>query len=225
MRVLVTAGGTREYIDDVHVLANISSGKLGAKIVEEFMDRNHDVIYIHPRGAVLPNRLNFRQTVIDVIADSADQVFKAMKKWVPQVDVVIHSMAISDFGFNRDNSVKLESNDPEAFIKHMRANIKINPKIITFVKEWNPDVVLVGFKFEVGKSLDELLEIAREFMKKSGADFIVANDKAEMTKYSAHIAYLITEDTCAKMYNKPNIAETLRMYLEHNDRRKNNEND
>ncbi len=115
--------------------------KLGAKIVEECMDKKHDIVYIHPRETVLPDRLSFRQTVIDVVADSTDEVFEAMKKWVPQVDAVVHSMAVSDFGFNRNHPIKLKSNDPDGFIEFMKANIKINPKIISFVKKWNPKVI------------------------------------------------------------------------------------
>ena len=195
-------------------MTNISSGKLGAKIVDELIHKKHDVVFIHPRGSALPKRRDFRTVVIDVVADSTDEVFEAMKEWVPQVDVVIHSMAVSDFGFNRDNPVTLKSNDPEGFIEYMRANIKINPKIISFVKKWNPSVKLIGFKFEVGKSLDELLNIAKESLEKNNADLIVANDKEEMAKRGRHIAYLVgRKELAVQAEGKEDIACKLTRYL------------
>lgn len=197
MNVLVTSGGTREYIDDVRVLTNISSGKLGAKIA--FFLCQHlkvPVHYLHSRGSVVPvsaaiymdKLLHFHE------ANSTQDVFDKMKELVPKMDVVIHAMAVSDFGFKRDGAVKLKSNDPEAFIEYMRQNITINPKILSFVKGWNPNVFLVSFKFEVGKTLDELHAIALESLRKNGSDLVVANDKEMMVASKRHTAYFITPD-------------------------------
>ena len=78
------------------------------------------------------------------------------------MDVVIHAMAVSDFGFKRDKSIKLKSNSPEAFIEYMKENIVVNPKILSHIKEWNPDCYLVSFKFEVGLTLSELIKVLTE---------------------------------------------------------------
>jgi len=48
MKILITSGGTREYIDDVRVLTNLSSGRLGAVIADEAVKLGHDVEQRHP---------------------------------------------------------------------------------------------------------------------------------------------------------------------------------
>ena len=56
MRLLVTAGGTREPIDPVRVIANTSTGRLGARFVDEAVDAGHEVLLLHAATAALPSR-------------------------------------------------------------------------------------------------------------------------------------------------------------------------
>ncbi len=55
MRILVTSGGTSEYIDDVRIITNISTGKLGAKIAYAFLRAGHEVIYLHGKRSEMRN--------------------------------------------------------------------------------------------------------------------------------------------------------------------------
>jgi phosphopantothenate---cysteine ligase (CTP) len=194
MKILITAGGTREYIDDVRVLTNISTGKLGATIVDRMLINSkiniRDLYYLCSKSSIIPEFI-YRGNVI--YADTVEQVMSSMKEWVPKVDVVIHSMAISDFGFESTNT-KLKSDSPEAFIDSLRARIKKNPKIISYIKEWNPNVKLISFKFEVGLEFKDLLDIAYDSLVRNNCDFVIANDKKEMQNSKEHIAYLIDKD-------------------------------
>ena len=207
MKVLVTAGGTSEYIDDVRIITNISTGKLGAKIADAFCKTGCEVIYLHGKRSVMPelsDKIETREVT------SAQSVFDEMEKIVPNVDMVIHAMAVSDFGFKRDKSVKLKSNDPAAFIEYLSENIIINPKILNHIKVWNPKVTLVSFKFEVGQTNQSLIEIALESMKKSGSDAVIANDKVEMNNTREHVAYLVLPNgSFTKENGKEEIANTL----------------
>jgi len=56
MRILVTAGATREAIDDVRYVSNVSTGALGSAIAEAFLalDCNCDVVYLCGEGARIP---------------------------------------------------------------------------------------------------------------------------------------------------------------------------
>lgn len=199
MKVLITSGGTREYIDEVRVLTNISTGKLGATIANTFFlsGKIEHIYYICSKGTIPPlNISDWKDSVgsIDIIhADNVQEVFNVMEKLVPQVDVVIHAMALSDFGF-KPSHTKLKSNDPQAFIDSLRDRIIINPKVISFIKKWNPTVKLISFKFEVGKTKEELIDIAYESLIKNNGDFVVANDKVEMKEKGSHIAYIINKD-------------------------------
>jgi phosphopantothenate-cysteine ligase len=122
---------------------------------------------------------------------SAQDAYNAMEELVPQMDAVIHCMAVSDFTFKRDDAVKCSSSDPEAFIEYMRKTITKNPKIIGKIKQWNPKTVLIGFKFEVGLGLGELIILADKSITGNGCDLVVANDKAEMTREQEHVAHFV----------------------------------
>ena len=133
MNVLITSGGTREYIDDVRVMTNISSGKLGAIIAERYLRDGHKVYYVHTKNAELP-KFNIGAKIKLIEADSVSKAYFELKKLVPHEDVVVHSMAVSDFTFNRHNPVKLKSNDVDGFIEYLRQNIVQAPKILPDIK-------------------------------------------------------------------------------------------
>lgn len=194
MKILITAGGTREHIDEVRVLTNISTGKLGAQIANTIYLNSEvkKIFYVCSKGSVLP--VNDQQAIIEVhYADNVQEVYKIMETLVPMCDVVIHSMAISDFGFKESNT-KLKSNDPQAFIDSLKERIVVNPKIISFIKEWNPKTKLIGFKFEVNKTKDELIDIAYESLVKNNCDYVIANDKQEMKDKNQHVAYIVDKN-------------------------------
>lgn len=199
MKVLITSGGTHEYIDDVRVLTNISTGRLGAEIANTFFlsGKIEHIYYVCSKGTIPPLNISGWKDSIETIniihADNVQEVYNIMQKLVPQVDVVIHAMALSDFGF-KPLHTKLKSNDPQAFIDSLRDRIIINPKVISFIKKWNPTVKLISFKFEVGKTKEELIDIAYESLMKNDGDFVVANDKMEMKEKDSHIAYIINKN-------------------------------
>jgi len=255
-KILISAGGTREYIDDVRVLTNISSGALGSIIAETFCDENYTeeiltkdkvwvkgqhgselemlkdfpepeykVYYLHSKTAIKPRGKAIKMewhmqyplmcstnsaTIERIEANSVNDVYAKMEELVPQMDIVIHCMAVSDFTFNRDNPVKLKSNDAEGFIDYMRENIVKAPKIITKIKEWNPDVFLVGFKFEVGLSEKELISLACDSKIAYDGDLVVAHDKAMMVAAQEHVAYICKDkDNYYQVNGKPDIARAI----------------
>ena len=210
MKILITAGGTREFLDDVRVLTNISSGKLGAVIADNLLVNKsvkiQDCYYLCSKTSIIPE-IFYKGNII--YADSVNDVMIEMEKLIPEMDVVIHSMAISDFSFEPLKE-KLKSNNPQAFIDSLRSRIKKSPKVISYIKKWNPEIKLISFKFEVGQSLNDLIDIAYNSMNNNGSDFVVANDKTEMQNAKEHIAYIIDEEkNYMKCNGKVEIAEKL----------------
>ncbi len=195
-RIMVTSGGTREYIDKVRVVTNISSGALGAKIAEELFSRGAEVYYVFCKQAVLPrpahgiddtSRMStYGVVTVNDLKETMESLIKGFK-----IDTVIHSAAVSDFTFKNKGDIKLSSDSPEAFIEYLKDTITTTPKIIKLVKDWNPDITLVGFKFTVGKNPDKLCDIALESSKKSRADLVVANDLKQMKDLNTHRAYFV----------------------------------
>jgi phosphopantothenoylcysteine synthetase/decarboxylase len=207
LNVIVTSGGTREHIDDVRVLTNISTGKLGSKIARVFLDHGHNVTYVCSPTAVRPTFEAHNLDVKTVV--NTQSVMEAMKELVPHADVVIHSMAVSDFTFNLTGAIKIGSDSPEALIEHMRKTITKTPKVISHFRDWNPKAILVGFKFTVGKSKKELEEIAAKLMLDNRLDMVFANDKMHMQNAGDHVGTLLMKDWSEQLHSKEEIAEAI----------------
>jgi len=137
--VIVTSGGLMEYIDDVRVITNVSSGRLGAIIAARlaelrFADDNIKVYYIHAKRAIMPREISTAFMDNDITyfeVRTAQDAYSTLQRLLSyeHINMVIHSMAVSDFTFNRSNSIKLKSNSPEAFVEYLRSTISLNPKI------------------------------------------------------------------------------------------------
>ena len=221
-KILVTSGGTMEYIDDVRVMTNISTGKLGCRIAYSLGEADAKIFYVCGKNALQPGN-DIPVTTIPV--RTANDAMEAMKKIIieEKIDAVVHAMAVSDFTFKRDVPIKCKSNDLMGFIDHMRDTIVPNPKIIGMIKQWRPETILVGFKFEVGISKEDLIALAKASIDKNGCDMVVANDKKEMQKLHGHIAHFIYSDKMIKEHafstydranNKDQIADWIKVFLD-----------
>jgi phosphopantothenate-cysteine ligase len=202
-KILITSGGTREYIDGVRVLTNISSGKLGSLIARQFINCNNelshkrinpvplfDIHFVYVKGSEIPFTWKKKYMHYYEVTD-VQSVFEVMEKLVPEMDVVIHPMAVSDFGFTPVET-KLKSNDPIAFIESLKKRIFQTPKILSHIKKWNPNCFLISFKFEDGFTNEELLEMAYDSGYRNGSSLVIANDKDEMVRNKTHISYFCT---------------------------------
>ena len=92
MRFLVTAGGTREYIDPVRFIANASSGKMGFALAHAAVDAGHEVTLIHG-----PTPLRCPRGVPCVPVVSAADMAQAVKEHFTTCDVLIMNAAVADY--------------------------------------------------------------------------------------------------------------------------------
>ena len=163
VRVVVTAGGTREPLDPVRFIGNRSSGKMGAAIAEAARDRGASVTLIAAAMSVTPPR-----GVTVVNATTAEQLREAVLRAAPQADILVMAAAVADFAPARPAQQK---------IKRSGANLQIelvpNPDIVAEVGEM-PDEVrpfLIGFAAES----DDLEANAVGKLRDKGLDLIVGN--------------------------------------------------
>src|SRR5205085_1677964 len=92
MRVLITAGPTREPIDAVRYIGNRSSGRMGAALAEAALGANHQVtLILGPVAAAMPKELRR----IDV--DTAAQMYAAVLNEFPNHDLLIMAAAVADY--------------------------------------------------------------------------------------------------------------------------------
>ena len=161
-KVIVTAGGTEEEIDDVRVITNKSSGKMGIRIAEEFVKRGAEVTLIRARTEIEPNVL-----LKDIKAQTADEMLKEIRKVIKKNDVIVHAAAVADFKAKKITG-KIKS-DKKTLIE-----LTPNTKIISEIKKLNKKIFLVGFKAE--HNAENLEKIAFNSLKKYNCGMIVAND-------------------------------------------------
>ena len=137
MRVLVTAGGTREPIDDVRVLANRSTGRLGARLVEALAARGHAVTWVHGVHAARPE-LPEGADVRGVLFDTSHELGLALTREVPGQDAVFHAAAVADY-LPESRAGKLSSDADELVLRLRRA-----PKLVDGLRPARPDELPPG---------------------------------------------------------------------------------
>ena len=209
MKILITSGGTTEKIDDVRGITNHSTGYLGKEIAELFLAKGHQVTLVTVKTAVKPEpKENLKITEIT----NVDSLLKSMEPLVKEHDVLIHSMAITELEDTENPSQLLHKSNTESKISsasdYQVLFLKKTPKIISLVKQWNPNIQLVGFKLLANVSKEDLFKAARASLKRNQANIIVANDLGEITP-NQHIAYLVDEKGEEMVTTKSAIAQAL----------------
>lgn len=162
-RILVTAGGTREPIDDVRLIANRSSGKMGIALAETAYLRGATVTLLRAKTSVVP-----RYPIKELLFDTADDLEKMLYQELPTADILIQTAAISDFSVSQTRG-KLSSKTGHTITLHPRN------KIIDSVKKQKPNVFLIAFKAESGLTDAQLIRSAKTKRMESHADMVVAN--------------------------------------------------
>jgi len=199
MRVLVTAGGTREPIDDVRVIANTSTGRLGARIADAAAAAGHEVLLLHGVHSARPASPAVRCEAFDASADLA----RLLERHVPAADAVLHAAAVSDFVPERAPG-KLSSDLPELLLRLRRA-----PKLVDGLRALQPAALLVGFKLASGVDEASLVALAQELLRRARLDWVVANAAGRVGE-DDHEALLVSEQGVAqRCRGKEAIARAL----------------
>lgn len=168
IRILVTAGPTREYLDRVRFLTNASSGKMGVAIAREAYFRGADVTLVHgPLSVRKPHYV--RSISVTTTEEMLDAVLSEVRS--RDYDVVVLAAAPADFRFKKPVEEKIKSE-----VGFLTAELEATPKIsLNIRKEFSG--LLVGFAAEVvDGDTDKLVELALEKLDRRGFDIIVAND-------------------------------------------------
>lgn len=189
-RILVTSGPTRAPLDAVRFLTNKSTGRLGSLIAEATVQAGGDVAFVYGRGSETPTvRGGYRDHLRLLAIDTVDDLIAVFKQELPTgYDAVVHCMAVLDFAPATVREEKTSSDLTEWTI-----HLTPTPKAARLVKELAPRTFFIGFKLEVGREREQLIETARAWGSKNRADLVVANDLRDIER-GVHIGYLIDAD-------------------------------
>lgn len=213
--ILITAGSTRGYIDAVRYITNTSTGKLGVEIALEVLRNGATVTYVYGKDSLFPvieryHDIRSSQLKLIEIETNNDLIVILQKRLRnKKYDAVVHSMAVADYVPIRTRPNKTPSVKKELIVKLVRT-----PKVINVIRDMWPKALLVGFKLEVNKTKEELIKIAKGFLKRSKADLVVANDQKNISG-NRHTAYLISNNGGKQgmLKSKKEIAKAIIMYL------------
>lgn len=163
MRVLVTAGGTREPIDSVRYVGNRSSGRMGVALANEAVRRGAEVTLIAANVA-----LDLPPGTISV--SSAAELDAACRDAFPHCDVLLMAAAVADFRPSSVLDEKIGKGGREGLVVEMEPTFDI---LASLSASRRSDQTLVGFAAEHGEGGRER---AREKLERKGLDAIVLND-------------------------------------------------
>lgn len=166
MKILLTAGPTREPIDPVRFIGNRSSGKMGAAIAEAALRADHMVTAIvGPVSTVFPSSI--KRTDVE----TAEQMYRAVIELFPDHDLLVMAAAVADFRpkarhqqkIGREGALVLELEPTEDIVAAAAAMRK-------------PSQRVVGFSLEQRGNLDR----ARQKLVRKNLDLIVFNPTETM---------------------------------------------
>lgn len=181
VKVLVTAGGTREPLDPVRFIGNRSSGKQGYAVARVAAQRGADVTLIAGNTAGLADPAGVNVVHIG----SAHQLQDAVSKHAPDAHVLVMAAAVADFRPTHVATSKIKkSHDPNAAsapsIELTRTEDVLAGTVRARADGQLPNMrAIVGFAAETGDANGDVLFHARAKLQRKGCDLLVVNAVGE----------------------------------------------
>ena len=163
MRVLVTAGPTREALDPVRYLTNRSSGKMGYAMADAFARAGHRVLLISG-----PTVLDVPEGVDFLPIETAAEMFDAVQRHIGRMDAAVFAAAVADYRPAEISDQKIKKTGETLTLELVRT-----ADILGSVRGgFGFTGTLVGFAAETR----DLEANAKEKLKRKGCDLVIAND-------------------------------------------------
>jgi len=209
-KVVVTSGATREPIDSVRYISNLSSGRTGAMICEALVARGFQVTQVAGVDSVQAAGVARREAFTDHA--SLDTALRRLARDT-SCAAVIHTAAVGDFAVaDAQTDAKIASGS-ELSVK-LQPTYKIIDRIMGYAG--NPEMVLVGFKLTHEPDAGTQAKAARELLKRSRARFVVQNDVSTLADGEEHL-FFVHENGSSRVrryVGREKLATALAMLVE-----------
>lgn len=166
MRVLISAGGTREAWDPVRYIGNRSSGRQGVELARTGASRGAQVTLVAAAMDVPPPA---GVRVLNV--ESSDDLHRAMLEQLEGNDVVVMSAAVADFR-PQPAPAKIKKTGDSGVDLHLEQTTDVLADLVAR----RTSQVIVGFAAETAGDDDELLDLGRQKLARKGCDLLVVNE-------------------------------------------------
>jgi phosphopantothenoylcysteine synthetase/decarboxylase len=163
MKILITAGPTREAIDPVRFLTNRSSGKMGYAIADAAAHAGHEVLLVSgPTSLDVPAGVDF------IPVESAAEMYEVVARYLPKMGAAFFAAAVADFTPVEVSSQKIKKDGEKMILELVRTKDILGSarQMMGF------GGLLVGFAAET----ENFEANARKKLEMKGCDLIVAND-------------------------------------------------
>jgi phosphopantothenoylcysteine decarboxylase/phosphopantothenate--cysteine ligase len=169
-RVVVSAGGTREYLDPVRFLGNRSSGLQGYALARAAAARGAEVTLVSANVA-LPDPAGVKVVRVETTAQLRQEVVAA----AVSADAVVMAAAPADFRPTSVSGSKIKKADDGS---SPAIELAQNPDILREIStdRAGSGSVIVGFAAETGDDSGSVLDLARAKLARKGCDLLVVND-------------------------------------------------
>lgn len=163
MKVLVTAGPTREPIDPVRFISNRSSGKMGYELAAEFARKGHTVLLVSgPTALDVPDRVDF------IPVESAADMHDAVSHHLGRMDVAVFAAAVADYTVAVAAPEKIKKTGGTLTLEL----VKTTDILASARGQLGFTGTLIGFAAET----ENVEANAREKLIRKGCDLVIAND-------------------------------------------------
>ena len=169
-KVVVSAGGTREYLDPVRFLGNRSSGLQGYALARAAASRGAHVTLVSA-NVTLPDPAG----VNVVRVETTEQLREAVVAATATADAVVMAAAPADFRPTAVSEAKIKKSDDGSA---PAIELAQNPDILAEISHdrAREDAVIVGFAAETGDATGSVLDLGRAKLVRKGCDLLVVND-------------------------------------------------
>jgi phosphopantothenoylcysteine decarboxylase/phosphopantothenate--cysteine ligase len=172
LKVLVTAGGTREAIDPVRFIGNKSTGKQGIAIAEAAIARGADVTLIIANSDLPAHPLIHR---IDV--SSVAEMSESLNREFTDCNILMMSAAVSDARPDNQSQEKIKKSD------FQQINLVENPDLLSSLPAHDVQKIVVAFAAETD---GDSIAAAQAKMKRKNADVIYLNNVSGGKIFGSH---------------------------------------
>ncbi len=208
--VVVTAGPTREWVDPVRYISNVSSGKMGFAVAAAAAERGWRVTLVAG-----PVRLETPVGVERVDVESAREMLAAVGSAFRRADAIVMAAAVADWRPARRLAGKWRAKDGGS--ERTTLELVRNPDVLATVARRKGRRAVIAFALETGDGERR----ARAKLVRKNADFIVLNDDSALNRDLATVTILGRDGSARRLERraKREVAEALVDLLDrHGDR-------
>lgn len=220
-KIIITGGPTNERIDEVMKITNMSTGGTSVALAETFASHGYEVIAILNNMVKLEPGENLRVVHVENTDDMLAALENEAR--ADNIDAIIHAAAVGDYKGEftflledladeifaelpniksaedllkilEDPKCKLDNSSKiSSYQKNLTVKLGLTTKIISKLRFWYPNTLLIGCKLLDNVEKGELFDVATALCNKNDMDYILANDLADLQQ-GKPARYLVNKD-------------------------------